>query len=78
MSPRTPRSADYAAQVLHRQRLLVRKCGLFGLAAALVIGAMIAPNTTLLVFVLLVMFGAFGVSLSWVMRRFDRWMSPRK
>ena len=78
MPPRTPRSADYAAQALRRQRQLVRKWGLFALAIALVIGAMIAPYTTLLAFGALLAFGVFGAGVSWVMRRFDRWMSRTK
>ena len=38
----------------------VRNWGLFALAVALIIGAMIAPHTTLLAFVCLLVFGAVG------------------
>ena len=78
MQPRKPRSADYALNVLYRQRQAMRKWGLVALFFGLVGGALAAPHTTLLIFLALVVFGVFGGGVSLAMRAFGRWFDrPR-
>lgn len=76
MPPGKPRSHDYARNALYRQRQTVRKWGLFALVVALIIGAIVAPNTTLLAFVALVVFGLFGTAVAWGLRLIDRLLAP--
>lgn len=64
--------ADEANGALHRQRQTLRKWGLFVLIAALIIGAIVAPHTTLLVFVLLIGLGALGLAIAWALRQMER------
>lgn len=69
---------EEALHALHLQRQTVRKWGLFILVVALIIGAIVAPHTTLLAFVGLVVFGAFGLAVAWALRQIDRFFkSPR-
>ena len=76
MPPPTPRSKDYALHALHRQRQTVRKWGLFALAVALIIGAMMAPHTTLLAFAALLVFGAVAAAVTFGLRLINRLMAP--
>lgn len=73
-----PDQSEEALQALHRQRQTVRQWGLFALVVALVIGAIIAPHTTLLVFVALVAFGTFGLAVAWALRQIDRLFKSRQ
>ena len=76
MPPTRPRSNDYALNALHRQRQTARKWGLFVLVVALILGAMMAPHTTLLAFTALLVFGAVGVAVAWGLRLINRLLTP--
>jgi len=76
MPPPARRSNDSARHALLRQRQMARNWGLFALAIALIICAVIAPHTALLVFVALVVFGAFGIVVGWGLRLINRLFNP--
>ena len=75
--PPSQKSGD-ALDALHLQRQTARKWGLLALVIALIIGAVIAPQTTLLAFVALVAFGAFGLAVAWALRQIDRLFKSRR
>ena len=62
---------------LSRQRRKTMIWGAVALTVALVVGALFAPNTTLLAFVLLAGLGGAGWLVGSLMRAFDRWISGR-
>jgi hypothetical protein len=72
MPPDDRQRSDYARHALYRHRQIARQWGLFALVVALIIGALTAPNTTLLVAALLVVFGALGLAVSFGLRLIGR------
>lgn len=64
---------DEALSELNRQRKAARRWGLVVVGAGLLVGAIFAPKTALLVFVLLVVLGTLGLGVSFVLRIFSRW-----
>ena len=67
-----------ALSELHRQRQAARRRGAVVVAAGLLVGALFAPKTALLVFVFLVVFGTLGIGVSFVLRLFSRWFDRPK
>ena len=78
MSSDPPKVPHDALIDLERQRQTARKWGLLVVAAGLAIGAIFAPRTALLVFVLLVVFGILGTAVGFALRIFSRWFDRTK
>lgn len=78
MPPSPPSPHDDALAALHRQRQTARKWALLVVACGLLIVALFAPRTALLVFVLLVVFGTLGTAIGYVLRVFSRWFDAPK
>lgn len=73
MYPTPDDTRDSALDDLRRQQRTARKWGLIVVALGLAIGALVAPNTALLVFVALVVFGTLGWGIGQVLRVIGRW-----
>lgn len=76
MPPPTRRTDEQARRALLRHRQMTRNWGLFALVVALIIGALIAPNTTWLAFLALVVLGSFGLAVGWGLRLINNLFSP--
>ena len=76
MPPPTRRTDEQARHALVRHRQMARNWGLFALVVALIIGAMVAPHTTLLAFVALVVLGGFGLAVGWGLRVISNLFTP--
>ena len=76
MPPPTRRTDEQARRALLRHRQITRNWGLFALVVALIIGSLIAPNTTWLAFLALVVLGSFGLAVGWGLRLINNLFSP--
>lgn len=76
MPPDRRRSKEQARHGLLRHRQMVRNWGLFALVAAIILGAIVAPRTTLLAVVLLGGLGAAGLAVGYGLRLINRLFTP--